>query len=109
MVNPGSEVFLRIPDGMPEGRLHRGRVNGFQDDACTLVLSDPSMAPGAGQQVLVHYEQSNEFVSRAAVVEATTDAVLELRLVGEAVSAERRREPRVSYLHVLKRVVEESR
>jgi hypothetical protein len=57
--------------------------------------------------VLVHYESDGDFTRQAAIVIAVEGSVVELRLQGVAVSAERRRVQRVSYLEVLRQVVEE--
>lgn len=106
MISPGTEVFLR-PDGPRDDRLLRARVTGFHRDVCEIVLSDPSAAGRAGRRVLVHYELDGKFVRRSAVVETTAAVTAELRVTGAVEPAERRRKPRVSYLHLLQQVVQE--
>lgn len=103
MVGPASLVYLRFSGE----KLHRSRVVDAGRRTCTVVRSDAVIAPGTGRRVFIHYDRDGEFVRQAAVVEACTHEIVELRLVGEAASAERRRKPRVSYLHVLQQVVSE--
>ncbi len=106
MISPGSEVFLRS-DGPCDEVLHRGILRDLDGTVCMVSLADQGLRPRAGQQLLVHYEQDGEFTRRAAKVVAVEGSVVELRLHGVTVSAERRRVQRVCYLDVLRQVVEE--
>lgn len=104
MISPGTEVFLRPDAG---DLLHRGSIRDLDGGVCTVALAGQGLRPRTGQQVLVHYEQDGEFTRQTAIVVAAEDSVVQLRLHGAAVSAERRRVQRVSYLQVLGRVVKE--
>ena len=106
MMSLGTEVFLGI-DGALDEPLHRGSVSDFDGDVCTVVLDCQGLRTRAGQQVLVHHERDGEFTRQAAIVVAVEDALLQLRVEGVVVSAERRRVRRVSYLQVLDQVVKE--
>ena len=105
MTSLGTEVFLRT-DGADE-RLHRGIVRTVDGDVWTVALDVQGLRPQAGQRVLVHHERNGEFMRQAAIVVAAEDASVRLRPQGAAVSAERRRVRRVSYLQVLRQVVKE--
>ena len=102
----GTEVFLR-PTDLGDEPLYQGSIREFDGGVCTVVLAGEGLRPRAGQQLVVHYERDGEFTRQAAVVVAVEGSVVGLRLDGVAVSAERRRVQRVSYLQVLRRVVEQ--
>ena len=106
MIGPGTEVFLR-PDGPGDEPLYRATVRDLQGGVCRVGLACQGLQPRAGQRVLVHYEPDGDFTRQAAIVIAVEGTVVELQLQGVAVSAERRRVQRVSYLEVLRQVVEE--
>ncbi len=106
MMSLGTEVFLR-PDGPSDEPLHRGTIRDLDGGVCTVGMAGQGLRLRTGQQVLVHYDPDGEFTRQAAFVVAVEGSVVQLRLHGLAVSAERRRVRRVSYLDVLRQVVEE--
>ena len=105
MISLGTEVFLR-PDGPCDEPLHRGTIRDLDGGVYTVGMAGKRLRLRTGQQVLVHYDHDGEFTRRAASVVAVAGSVVGLRLHGLAVSAERRRVRRVSYLQVFRQVVE---
>ncbi len=106
MISASAEVFLRS-DGPCDEVLHRGILRDLDGTVCIVRLADQGLRPRAGQQLLVHYDQDGEFTRRAAKVIAVEGSIVELRLHGVTISAERRHVQRVGYLEVLRQVVEE--
>ncbi len=101
----GTEVFLR-PDGPCDEPLHRGTIRDLDGGVCTVGMAGQELRLRTGQRVLVHYDHDGEFTRQAASVVAIEGSVVGLRLHGDAVSVERRRVRRVSYLQVFRQVVE---
>ncbi|MEE8458469.1 MAG: hypothetical protein V3S08_01280 [Phycisphaerales bacterium] len=106
MISPGTEVFLS-PDGPFNEPLCRGSIRGLDGGVCMVGLTGRGLQPRAGQPVSMYYEQDGEFTRQTAIVVAAEGSVVQLRLNGVAVRAERRRVQRVCYLEVLRQVVEE--
>ncbi len=100
MFKKGDEVFLQVPDG--SAHLHRGRIVQERGDRCLVELDPTCPAPEAGQEIMLFTEPGGEFMRHVARVQQATRAgtapVLDLRVTGEPVSAERRRHRRVSYM-----------
>ena len=99
MIANGSHVFLVLP-GESRHVLHPGTVGPDTDGLVTAIFEEPNLVAEAGVDVLLHYEIQRRFVQHPARVEALVvpepKTVVGLRLIGEAVSAEKRQVYRVS-------------
>ncbi len=96
----GSRVFLRF-DSPSRGRLLQpGIVREIWHGGLTLNFESRHHAVKTGEQKLIYYNRARVFVQQPVLVETQSSAgppfVLTLKSIGDAVSAETRKEDRVS-------------
>ena len=96
----GSQVFLRF-DSPSRGRLlQSGIVREAQNGEWTLAFETRHRAVKTGEEKLIYYDRSRDFVQQPVLVEAQSSAgppfVLTLKSIGDAVSVGTREEDRVS-------------
>jgi len=96
----GSRVFLRF-DSPSRGRLlQSGIVRQTQNGEWALTFETRHRAVKIGEEKLIYYDTAGDFVQQPVLVEAQSSDgppfVLTLKLVGDAVSVETRKEGRVS-------------
>ena len=97
---PDTVFYLQIADESEERILHPATVHEWNENVYTAGLQKDDLAPEAGQEVLIYYENEREFMKQGARVElvskrdSTTAFCFEL--TGDPVSAERRQCYRVS-------------
>ncbi len=100
MLRPDSEIHIQDPAKTGKRYLHTGRVQELEPGGLTMIFEKPRFRVEAGQEIVVFYNHRRKFVQQAAKVaelqQGEQELVLNIELVGEAVSAEGREHYRVS-------------
>jgi hypothetical protein len=96
----GTRVFLRF-DSPSRGRLLQpGIVQEIREGGLTLAFEARHLAVESGEEKLVYYSRARDFVRQPVLVEAQSGGgppfVLNVKSIGDAVSAGTREEDRVS-------------
>ncbi len=96
----GSRVFLRFDSPSRRRLLQPGIVQEIWDGGWTLGFETRPRAVKTGEEKLVYYDRARVFVQQPVLVETQSSDgppfVLTLKSIGDAVSAETRKEDRVS-------------
>lgn len=100
MVGIGSGFFVQLPGNSKRRILHPAKLVGVKADVYTAEVEESELFIESGQEILVYYERSREFMQQAAridtVDEADPNLIITLTTSGEPVSAESRQHYRVS-------------
>ncbi len=96
----GSPVYLELDDPSGGRVLHAGTIAGITQARCTIEFEGSGLPLEAGDERLIYYHQTNEFVRRPVKVEERLGdgpfSRVVMKFIGGVVSAETRQEPRVS-------------
>ncbi|MCH7808162.1 MAG: hypothetical protein IIB60_02955 [Planctomycetes bacterium] len=100
MVGIGSGFFVQHPGNSKRRILHPAKLVGVQGDVYTAELEESELFLESGQEILVYYERSREFMQQAARIDVVDETdpnfIIRLTTTGEPVSAESRQHYRVS-------------
>ena len=100
MVGNGSGFHFQLPGKSKQRILHPAKVVGLQDDTYTAEVEEGSLAVECGQDVLIYFEKSREFMQQSARIESVEESqerqMITLTTTGQPVSAESRQCYRVS-------------
>ena len=69
MVGIGSGFFLQHPGNSKRRILHPAKLVGVQGDVYTAELEESELFLESGQEILVYYERSREFMQQAARID----------------------------------------
>ncbi len=100
MLAEGSPVYLGLDDSSDDRSLQLGIIAAMAQDRWTIDFETSDRPSEAGDERLIYYHQFKKFVQRRVEIEERSENGPLLRMVmkfiGDAVSAETRREYRVS-------------
>ena len=100
MLEKGSPVYLGFDDPSDRSVLRLGIIAGITQSRCTIEFEDSDLPLEAGDERLIYYHHIQDFVQRpVSVEERSKDGPLSrlvVKFIGGVVSAETRREHRVS-------------
>jgi hypothetical protein len=100
VLEQGGPVYLGFDDPSDGCGLRLGIIAGITQAGCTIEFEAGDLSLGPGDERLIYYHQFAEFVRRPVQVkERSADGLVSrvvMKFIGGVVSAETRREPRVS-------------